>query len=254
MNFNYLLLISTFLFGMSLGFSYSLNNNYLLNKDYKECEINNSTLSTLDAIKLNQILIDDSEIVPSASVLIDDLSNVIEPSDSIHYQIIKQYHKLALEEQNLYGFPASVKLAQMILEGGYSVRNPYGSILVQTGNNPFGIKYFGDFVPNRINNWDEMAFKSEWVSLIDDCGDFKCKFIKFKSIEQSFRFHSEFMVGSISQPSHYLKWLNKGDWEDWLYAIEQGGYATDKEYANKLKKLIVDYRLYLIDDYSIYFV
>lgn len=250
MNFNNLLLPATFLFGLSFGIGYSTSNNYLLCEDYVEDNFIDSKTETLNKSEMITLAYSQVKVLPSASALVEDLSEIIGNKDSIHYEIIKRYHELALNEQKIYGFPASVKLAQMILEGGYSINNPNGSLLVQLGNNPFGIKYFGDYVPRRINNWEYFAYTGEWVSALDDCGSNKCRFIKFRGMSHSFRYHSKFMVGSIEQPSHYLKWLNKGDWEDWLFAIEKGGYATDEDYANKLRCIIVDYKLYLIDDYA----
>lgn len=250
MNFNNLLLPATFLFGLSFGIGYSTSNNYLLCEDYVEDNFIDSKTETLNKSEMITLAYSQVKVLPSASALVEDLSEIIKSTDSVHYEIIKNFHHLALSEQRLHGFPASVKLAQMILEGGFSVRNPKGSLLVQEGNNPFGIKYFGDYVPRRINNWNYFAYTGQWVCSFDDCGTKECRFIKFKGITHSFKYHSQLMVGTPEQPSHYLKWLNKTDWEGWLVAIEKGGYATDEDYANKLRCIIVDYKLYLIDDYA----
>lgn len=249
MNFNNLLSAFTFAFGLSYGISYSTNNNYLLCENYVEDTFIDSKTETLDKTELIILTSKQVKIIPNASSLVEGLSETINKKDPIHYDVIKKYYELALNEQKIYGFPASVKLAQMILEGGYSINNPNGSLLVQNGNNPFGIKYFGDYVPSRINNWEYFAYTGEWVSAFDDCGSDKCRFIKFRGMSHSFRYHSKFMVGSIEQPSHYLKWVNKGDWEDWLFAIEKGGYATDQNYVKKLRYIIENYKLYLIDVY-----
>lgn len=169
--------------------------------------------------------------------------------DSIHAYYINRYAKLALIEKDLYGFPASVKLAQFLVEGGYDEKNPNGSRLVFEGNNPFGIKYYGNNIPKRVDNWEDLAFVNDYVLAKDDCAD-KCKFIKFKGIWHSFRYHSKFMVGTKNEPSHYVKYVNKGDWKDWLDAIDKGNYATSNNYKNLLYQVITQYNLYLLDNHQ----
>lgn len=178
--------------------------------------------------------------------LITDLANGY---DSIHAYYINRYADLSIKEQDVFLFPASVKLAQFLLEGGYSMSNPKGSKLVIEGNNPFGIKYFGNNMPNRIDNWGNYAHYNEYISAKDDCIG-NCKFIKFRAVWHSFRYHSIFVAGTEQSPSHYKKYITSGDWSDWLDALEKGGYATSQTYKNSLKDIIVRYKLYLLDDYK----
>lgn len=181
-----------------------------------------------------------------------DLQSILQlayETDSIHAYYINRYAKVSIKEQDMFGFPASVKLAQFLVEGGYSKSNPKGSKLVIEGNNPFGIKYFGNSVPDRIPNWNEYAYTNQFVYANDDCLG-KCKFIKFKAVWHSFRYHSIFVAGTDQNPSHYSKHITNGDWVDWLNALEKGGYATSQDYKSTLRSVIIRYKLYLLDDYK----
>ncbi len=164
-------------------------------------------------------------------------------TDTIHAVYINRYARIAQREYELYGVPTSIKLAQFILEGGYNKNNPHGSKLVQEGNNPFGIKYYGNDVPKRIQNWEDLAYTNQFVLAKDDC-IYLCQFIKFKGIWHSFRFHSQFLVG---ENSHYTKHITTGDYKDWASALSKGNYASDKNYERKLVSLIEKYNLYLLD-------
>lgn len=164
-------------------------------------------------------------------------------SDTVHAVYINRYARIAQREYELYGIPTSIKLSQFLLEGGYNSKNPYGSRLAKEGNNPFGIKYYGDNVPKRIDNWGELAYLNQYVLSKDDC-EYLCRFIKFKGIWHSFRFHSLFLVG---ENSHYTRHITKADYKDWARALAKGNYASDINYERKLISLIEKYDLYLLD-------
>jgi flagellum-specific peptidoglycan hydrolase FlgJ len=164
-------------------------------------------------------------------------------SDTIHAVYINRYARIAQREYELYGIPTSIKLSQFLLEGGYNSKNPNGSRLAKEGNNPFGIKYYGDNVPKRIDNWEDLAYSNQFVLSKDDCKTL-CRFVKFKGIWHSFRFHSKFLVG---ENSHYTKHLTSGDYKDWARALSKGNYASDINYERKLISLIEKYDLYLLD-------
>ena len=129
---------------------------------------------------------------------------------------------------------------------------PEGSELVIENKNPFGIRYFGDNVPSRIDDWHNLAFSKNWIKLYSDCKITHCKYVKFKSIWHSFRYHSLFMVGTPNNPSHYVGYINDGTWVDWLNALEKGGYATSDAYRYTLRNIIIRYKLYLLDKHKIY--
>jgi hypothetical protein len=156
--------------------------------------------------------------------------------DKVRAEIISLYSQFAIEEMHKSGYPASVKMAQMILEAGFSERTPRGSKIFNAALNPFGIKYWKDNHPERIENWD---------ALVDGYIETSTgKYVKFPNIAAAFNYHSQFVV----KGKHYNKHVYTGSWEDWLYALEQGGYAEDPLYRSKLMKIIVDYELYKLDN------
>ena len=202
--------------------------------------------------KINQEIIIDSnsiKIVPTLELVAESLIENISEINPVHSKVIGDYYMLAVQEQRKYRFPASVKLAQMILEGGYSLENPNGSKLVIEAKNPFGIKYFGEGVPERVQKWDELVYSNDYVLAKDDCKG-KCRFVKFRGMWHAFRYHSEFMTGVDGFPSHYSKYITTGDWKDWVNAIRKGNYATYKYYHIELTNLIEKYRLYKLDQFS----
>lgn len=181
----------------------------------------------------------------------DNLNEVLKEayySDTIHAYYINRYANLAASEHKKFGVPASIKLAQFIVEGGYSEFSPHGSRIVMQGNNPFGIKYFGENYPERIDNWESLAVPNDYVLARDDCGSSMCKFVKFNSIWSSFRYHSIFLVGTDKMPSHYKKYIDTGDWEDWVDALDKGRYASASSYSKTLNTIIKKYKLYLLDE------
>lgn len=252
-NIKYLGHFFTFMVGTSVGFNYSIVNNSLSCETESVNSLTQKHFSeTIDNIKPKYYGNVNVEILYTPDELVKIIVNDIKLKDTVHAKIISNYYDLALNEQKLYGFPTSIKLAQMLIEGGFSESNPNGSRLVQLGNNPFGIKYFGDGVPSRVQKWDELAYPGEWISAMDDCNTEKCKFVKFRGLWHAFRYHSELMAGVGDQSSHYLDWISNSNnnWEDWLYAIERGGYATDENYIENLRSLIESYNLHLLDEYS----
>ncbi|MGB4444670.1 MAG: glucosaminidase domain-containing protein [Dysgonamonadaceae bacterium] len=139
---------------------------------------------------------------------------------------IKKYSDIAVEHMQKYRIPASITLAQGLLESGAGM-----SDLARYSNNHFGIKCH--------RNWRGPA-----VYAPDD-GPNDC-FRKYKTVEDSYRDHAEF----LAYGSRYkvLFDLSITDYKGWARGLQTTGYATDKAYANKLIKLIEDYELYRFDD------
>jgi LysM repeat protein len=139
---------------------------------------------------------------------------------------IKKYSDIAIEHMQKYRIPASITLAQGLLESGAGM-----SDLARYSNNHFGIKCH--------RNWRGPA-----VYAPDD-GPNDC-FRKYKTVEDSYRDHAEF----LAYGSRYkvLFDLSITDYKGWARGLQTTGYATDKAYANKLIKLIEDYELYRFDD------
>jgi hypothetical protein len=142
---------------------------------------------------------------------------------------IEQYKELARQEQRLTGIPASIKLAMALLESGSGQ-----SFLAVRGNNHFGIKW-----------WNVSNDGTDFIEKFDDAKDNRGKriasrFIKFNSVEESYRKHSE-----VLQRSRYqvLFTYHISDYHSWAYGLEACGYATTKGYGAQLIELIDRYNL-----------
>lgn len=146
----------------------------------------------------------------------------------IFLDYIDQYSDLAIKQMDKHKIPASITLAQGILESGAGK-----SDFVIKSNNHFGIKCHSDWKGERIYRKDDGP---------NDC------FRKYKKAEESFEDHSKF----LTQHQRYavLFTYNIRDYKAWAKGLQTCGYATDKAYANKLIKLIEDYELYRYDSNS----
>jgi hypothetical protein len=134
---------------------------------------------------------------------------------------INNYKDIAIREMLRTGVPASIKLAQGILESQFGE-----SDLARSSNNHFGIKC-----------------KTEWTGekiFHDDDAKGEC-FRVYNSVEESYRDHSDF----LKTRSHYsfLFQLDPTDHTGWAYGLKRAGYATSKTYPEKLLKVIDDYQL-----------
>lgn len=138
---------------------------------------------------------------------------------------IDKYSDLAIKEMKRTGVPASITLAQGILES-----NSGQSVLASKGNNHFGIKCH--------NDWSGKSMK------MDDNAPHEC-FRVYPSAEASFRDHSDFLRSRDRYKSLFE--LKQTDYKGWARGLKKAGYATDPGYADKLITLIEDYELYRFD-------
>jgi flagellum-specific peptidoglycan hydrolase FlgJ len=150
---------------------------------------------------------------------------------------VKRYHTVAQKEMEKYGIPASIKLAQGLLES-----NAGESRLAVNNNNHFGIKCFARHCkPGHCSNYTDDSHK-----------DF---FRKYNNVWESYRAHSYLLVGngkggSGRKPNGRYKSLfklKKTDYRGWAYGLKKAGYATDPRYPGKLIGIIEDLRLYQYD-------
>ncbi|SHM05729.1 glucosaminidase domain-containing protein [Chitinophaga sp. CF418] len=139
----------------------------------------------------------------------------------ITQQYIAKYKDIAITEMQRSGVPASIKLAQGILE-----TQSGGSWLVQNSNNHFGIKC--------KNNWT-----GESVRYDDDARQ-EC-FRKYPSAADSYKDHSDFLRNNPRYA--FLFQFQEEDYKSWAYGLKQAGYATSNTYPQQLIKLIEDYNL-----------
>ncbi|GGH40325.1 N-acetylmuramidase [Mangrovimonas yunxiaonensis] len=137
---------------------------------------------------------------------------------------IAQYSGIAQEEMKLYGIPASITLAQGILESG----SGKGRLSVQA-NNHFGIKCH-EWTGERIYHDDDRR---------QEC------FRKYNHSKYSYRDHSLF----LKERKRYrgLFDLKIDDYKGWARGLKAAGYATDRKYPDKLISLIERYQLHRFD-------
>jgi hypothetical protein len=137
---------------------------------------------------------------------------------------IQKYSSIAQEEMRKYGIPASITLAQGILESGSGK-----SKLATEANNHFGIKCH--------DTWNGATM------YLDDDAPNEC-FRKYKSVEQSFEDHSLFLKKPRYQE---LFGLEITDYKGWAQGLKKCGYATSPTYAKSLIDLIEKYDLTQFD-------
>lgn len=143
------------------------------------------------------------------------------------YEIyIDTYSDIAVEHMRTYKIPASVTLAQGLLESGAGL-----SDLARRSNNHFGIKCHRNWTGPKVYAPDDGP---------NDC------FRKYRTVEDSYKDHSEFLAYGARYK--VLFELSVTDYKGWARGLQRTGYATDRAYANKLIKLIEDYELYRFDD------
>ena len=140
-------------------------------------------------------------------------------------QYIAQYRPIAIEEMQRMGIPASITLAQGIIESSAGL-----SPLATEANNHFGIKCHED--------WKGATFK------YDDDRKKEC-FRKYNSAAESFKDHSNFL--KTKQRYAVLFTYDLSDYKAWAKGLKSCGYATNPQYAKVLIKCIEDYDLHQWD-------
>ena len=141
-----------------------------------------------------------------------------------YQQYIDQYKDIAIEQMLHWKVPASITLAQGLLESGAGQ-----SELTRRGNNHFGIKCHG---------WDGQKIYH------DDDARNEC-FRAYPSAYDSFEDHSRFLAGSQRYRSLFS--LKTTDYKGWAKGLKAAGYATNPKYASTLIDIIQLYRLYEYD-------
>jgi len=142
------------------------------------------------------------------------------PSNAVAY--VEKYKHIAVSESIRTGIPASIKLAQGILESGYG-----SSTLAKKANNHFGIKCGG-------KRW-----KGKKMMRKGSC------YRVFKSGMDAYKEHSNFLVNN-SRYDPLFK-LKRSDYKGWAHGLKKAGYATNPKYPSKLIELIQRYKLYNYD-------
>lgn len=151
---------------------------------------------------------------------------------------IRKYHKIAIEEMERAGIPASIKLAQGLLES-----NAGRSYLARRGNNHFGIKCGGDWPGKKVYREDDDY--DEKGRLVKSC------FRSYRSVAAGYIAHSEFLRDPRKDERYgFLFRLRPTDYRRWAQGLKRAGYATSATYAEKLIDLIERYELSKYDRMS----
>lgn len=147
-------------------------------------------------------------------------------AQSVVYQrYISKYSDMAIDQMRRYGIPASITLAQGLLESGAGT-----SRLTTKGNNHFGIKCGG-------------TWKGPYMLVDDDAP--KEKFRVYKNAKESYEDHSKFLKNGKRYA--FLFELDEKDYKGWARGLKRAGYATNPAYARLLIDLIERYDLHDYD-------
>ncbi|MHC1702282.1 MAG: glucosaminidase domain-containing protein [Tenuifilaceae bacterium] len=140
-------------------------------------------------------------------------------------EYIAKYKEIAVRQMKSHGVPASIILAQGLLESDNG-----NSRLAVKANNHFGIKCH--------KSWSGSTF------IQDDDTKNEC-FRKYTNPEKSYRDHSDFLRGARRYSTLFD--LKPTDYKGWAHGLKKAGYATNPNYANMLIKIIEDNKLYAFD-------
>jgi hypothetical protein len=141
-------------------------------------------------------------------------------------QYFEKFHEMAIEEMHRSGIPASITLAQGVLESGDG-----NSRLAREANNHFGIKCHSDWTGKKVYQDDDER---------NEC------FRKYPSVEDSYRDHTDYLKAKSRYA--FLFELELTDYKGWARGLKKAGYATSPTYADRLIKIIEDFDLYRYDD------
>ena len=167
--------------------------------------------------------------IESTKVIINETKIKAIPKNASYTEVVRiyidNYSEIAKEEMVQYGIPASITMAQGILESGAG-----RSALSKKSNNHFGIKCHKGWTGQRVYHDDDE---------LQEC------FRKYKDPKYSFRDHSLF----LTQRSRYEELFSykKNDYKSWAKGLRKAGYATDPKYPQKLINIIETYQLYSYD-------
>ena len=153
------------------------------------------------------------------------MQSAVGVKNTVYVSYIENYKFIAISHMKQFKIPASITLAQGLLESGAGK-----SELALKSNNHFGIKCNTDWKGDKVIAADDTP---------TDC------FRKYTRVDDSYADHARFLAYRDRYVSLFS--LDRTDYKSWARGLQKAGYATDKAYANKLIKLIEEYELYLYD-------
>ena len=163
-------------------------------------------------------------------------SAALQAQESDHLRYVDEFKEVAIREMERAGIPASIKLAQAILES-----NAGKSDLARRANNHFGIKCGSDWDGKTYYKKDDDY--NEKGELVESC------FRSYRNPEASFVAHSEFLRDPAKQFRYgFLFRLDPTDYKGWAEGLRRAGYATSANYPRKLIDIIERYQLNRYDE------
>ena len=165
------------------------------------------------------------KIICALALQLSVFALMAQTQNKTYLEYIEKYKNVAITEMQNYGIPASITMAQGLLESGAGK-----SQLTRESNNHFGIKCQKSWTGEKVYH--------------DDDAKHEC-FRKYRSADESYRDHSDFL--RYNDRYKFLFDLESSDYKAWAYGLKKAGYATDPDYAAKLIKLIEDYCLWEYD-------
>ncbi|GEC73118.1 LysM domain-containing protein [Flavobacterium flevense] len=156
----------------------------------------------------------------SRNEVIESTSRTVVTNDIVSNYVL-QYKDVAMGNMKTYGIPASIILAQGILESGAG----RGDLAV-SANNHFGIKCHADWKGDSVRHDDDSS---------QEC------FRKYNKVAESYKDHALFLTGKGRYASLFT--LDKDDYKAWAKGLRKAGYATDPRYPDKLISYIERYNL-----------
>jgi len=160
-----------------------------------------------------------------AEIQLEATSNVRTYEEEIKLYVAN-FNEIAKNNMKTHGIPASIILAQGILESGAGKGK-----LAQSANNHFGIKCHTGWTGDSVKH--------------DDDAEQEC-FRKYNQPSESYKDHSLFLTSRTRYATLFK--LEKGDYQSWARGLKAAGYATDVKYPDKLIGLIERFELYKYDN------
>lgn len=152
-----------------------------------------------------------------------------------NFDYITKYNRAAVLSMDRIGVPASIVLAQGVLESAAGT-----SELATSAKNHFGVKCSG--------NWNGKTYKKKDDDRDSDGNIIESCFRSYESVEESFVDHGQFLRDPRKSTRYgFLFNLDRTDYKSWARGLQSAGYATAPDYADKLINLIERYKLYEFD-------
>ncbi len=170
-------------------------------------------------------MIKKSRFITYIVITLLSISNLSAQTRQTRQEYIAKYKHIAIDHMERYGIPASITLAQGILESDCG-----NSQLAKNSNNHFGIKCKSNWTGRTVNHNDDAP---------NEC------FRAYDSVEESYKDHAEFLDTSERYDSLFS--YSSSDYTRWAHGLKAAGYATAPHYAPVLIKIIEDEELYILD-------